>query len=391
MVPAQVILTRVGAPLWLTCIAVSWGFVAACTALIHDFFSFLLLRVLLGLAESGFYPAVWYYIAQWCPKKYFAEAYGTILVTQALSGGIGGIMASIILRLDGVGGIAGWRWLFLVEGILPFILGFRLRSVLPRHHEDAKFLCQQERAWLVARIASENASQTKASEAKSCKDVLSGIFQWKVWYLGIYTTMVNTGLWGLLFWMPLLVKQIFCENVSVSSTSLLAALPNLLGALCIPVMAYHIRLTGKQRLETALPLFASAMSTCLAVFFSVHGSRLPWYACLCIAVTAAFACKASEQSILNCSLEGRTKAVAYSTVNMLGSFGGVLGPLFIGALGTSDNVSDSCMSTHSEGLLVSAGSILCGAVAILLFPSNVEIIVEPAEQELEDESGNPRL
>src|ERR1700730_10415557 len=146
--PSSLILRRVGTRVWIARIMISWGLVSACMVWGGSAASFYLLRFLLGVAEAGFVPGMLLYLTFWFPSHERARAVAKFMTATSLAGVVGGPLSSALLKLDGVGGLAGWQWLFVAEGIPTVLLGFSVLMVLKDGPEEAKWLTPEEKRWL---------------------------------------------------------------------------------------------------------------------------------------------------------------------------------------------------------------------------------------------------
>ncbi|MDQ3776929.1 MAG: MFS transporter [Pseudomonadota bacterium] len=149
-VPSNLILARVGARRWIARIAMTWGVIAAATMFVRSRASFYLMRLLLGVAEAGFSPGIVYYLAHWFPEQQRGRALSRFTIAVPLANGLGGPLGAALLGMDGRLGLAGWQWLFLVEGLPAVVLGLITVRYLTDRPEDAKWLAPRDREWLDA-------------------------------------------------------------------------------------------------------------------------------------------------------------------------------------------------------------------------------------------------
>jgi ACS family tartrate transporter-like MFS transporter len=154
-VPANVILERIGARRWVFCIMAVWGLLSASNALVQTPISFYIVRFLLGLAEAGFIPGMFLYLSYWFPRGYLARFTAYFMVANPLSFVIGGPISSVIMGMDGVAGLHGWQWLFLMEGLPAFLLSFAVLRFLPDFPARAAWLTGEEKDAVAARLANE--------------------------------------------------------------------------------------------------------------------------------------------------------------------------------------------------------------------------------------------
>jgi MFS transporter, ACS family, tartrate transporter len=154
-VPSNLMLARIGARVWIARIMITWGLIAAGMMFIRGPVSLSVLRFLLGAAEAGFFPGMIYYLSQWYPTAERAKAIARFMVAIPISGVIGGPVSGALLGLDGHLGLAGWQWLFLLEGLPAVVLGFVVLAYLTDSPEDATWLTPEERGWLSRHLREE--------------------------------------------------------------------------------------------------------------------------------------------------------------------------------------------------------------------------------------------
>lgn len=154
-VPSNLILHRVGARVWIARIMVTWGLVSSAMMFVQSVAVFYLLRFLLGVAEAGFFPGMLFYLTHWFPARERARAVALFMTATAVAGLIGGPISGALLQMQGVAGLAGWQWLFLLEGLPAVVLGAVVWFYLTERPEDAGWLPAAERAWLIARLRRE--------------------------------------------------------------------------------------------------------------------------------------------------------------------------------------------------------------------------------------------
>lgn len=162
-IPSNLILSRVGARLWIFRIMITWGIVSVCMVFVTGQTSFYIMRMLLGVAEAGFFPGIVYYLSFWLRAKSRARANGFLLITVALSSIIGNPVGGAILQLHGFGGLHGWQWLFLLEGVPTILLSFCVLKFLPDRPSHAKWIPTNDAAYLESEIEREGKVATEAS------------------------------------------------------------------------------------------------------------------------------------------------------------------------------------------------------------------------------------
>ena len=164
-VPSNMVLYRVGARKWLARIMITWGLVSAATIFVTGAWSFYLLRFLLGAAEAGFFPGVAFYISHWFPADYRTRVVAWFMVAIPISSVVGGVLSGALLQMNGILGLAGWKWLFILEGLPVTVLGLVVLRVLTERPEEATWLTDAERAVIRARVAGEVETQRSPQSA----------------------------------------------------------------------------------------------------------------------------------------------------------------------------------------------------------------------------------
>lgn len=202
-IPSNLILARVGARRWISRIMVSWGIIACAMMLIRGRLSFYMLRFLLGAAEAGFFPGMIYYLNQWFPARERARAVSRFMMAIPVAGVLGGVLAGGLLGLNGRLGLAGWQWLFVIEGLPAVALGVAVWFVLPNGPRDASWLAEHERTILLTKLEGERAAVEINHGQKSVRQALAHPLLWKLavlWFLNAVCAYT----FG--FWAPQILK-----------------------------------------------------------------------------------------------------------------------------------------------------------------------------------------
>ncbi|HKV75160.1 MAG TPA: MFS transporter [Gemmatimonadales bacterium] len=344
-VPSNALLLRVGVRRWVGGLMVAWGLVSGLTALVHRPWEFYLLRALLGVAEAGFFPALIFYLSRWYPLGERARAVARCMIAVPLAGVIGGPLSGAILGLDGTLGVAGWRWLFLLEALPAVVLGLVTWARLPEGPRDAAWLSPGERDLLAAAIADDSAGATPMSRHTMVH------FPPVLWVLSlIWFGVVLVG-YGWNLWLP----QVLAERShgTVLTVGWLAALSQLAG---IPGALWFADRSDRKR-ERRLPIAIAAAMVVLGLFGLALSSGL-W------AGVAAFALMAAGQcglwgpfwTLPGEQIRGPALATAVAIINSIGNIGGFLGPWLMGVL--RDRTA-----SYEQGFLVLAAIQI---VAVLL-------------------------
>src|SRR5688572_6003646 len=201
-VPSNLILVRVGARIWIARIMITWGLISAGMMFVQGETSFYIMRFLLGVAEAGFLPGIIYYLSHWFPASHRAKAVSWFMIGIPLSIIFGGPISGALLELDGAGGLQGWQWMFLLEGLPAVILGFVVLGFLTETPAQARWLAPEQREWLTARIQSEH----QHAERRHGFSVRQVLMHPTVWLLAIIMFCCQTGSYGLTLWVPTIIK-----------------------------------------------------------------------------------------------------------------------------------------------------------------------------------------
>ena len=201
-VPSNLVLARVGARRWIARIAITWGLLASAMMLVRSAGSFYILRFLLGVAEAGFFPGIIYYLSHWFPERYRARAISRFMLGVPVAMVVSGPLSGAILALDGTLGVAGWQWLFLLEGVPAMILGAVALRYLTDRPDDARWLPPDEREWLRAQLEREQRGIAGVE-----RRVARAMTAPALWCLAVPYIAVGTALYAAMFWAPTVVRE----------------------------------------------------------------------------------------------------------------------------------------------------------------------------------------
>jgi ACS family tartrate transporter-like MFS transporter len=343
-IPSNIILERVGARLWISRIMVTWGLISAGLMFVRTPAAFYLLRFLLGVAEAGFFPGVIYYLSLWYPKAHRARAIAVFMTAVPVTGLIGGPLSGALLELDGLHGLAGWQWLFLLEGLPAVILGTSVLFYLKDRPETTHWLTPAERDWLVGTLAAERkACVLKPNIHVALTDVI-------VWKLGIIFLLVAAGFYGYSFWAPLIIKSLTgLSNFEVELVLGAISAVTIVGML---LNSYHSDHTGERAVHIAVPLFVMAVGL---VGFALL--RQPILAIIALALVPLGHCASYGPfwSMPTQFLTGPAAAAGIALVTMIANVGGFAGPALIGVVKTRTG-------THADAFLLLSGFAIVAAL-----------------------------
>lgn len=349
-IPSNLMMQRVGARLWIARIMISWGLISTLTCLVTGPVSFSAMRLLLGMAEAGFTPGVYLYFTYWFPGVWRGRATAAFLVGIPVANMIGSPISGTLLTLDGLGGLAGWQWLLIIEGLPAVLLGLACLFVLSDSPADAKWLDDRERRDLDAQLSTEQATLA-ARHGKSLRDAFANP---KVFVLALVNFCGICGSLGIGLWLPQIVRGF---GVSYIAVGFISAAPYALGAVCMLLWARLANNSSRHRLWFVCGALAAA-----AVALSVSASfsaPLPAMLALTVTVLGILSFQATYWAIPSGFLTGRAAAAGLALIVSIGNLGGFVGPYMIGYLRESTK-------SFSIPLYVLSGILLAGAAVMWL-------------------------
>ncbi|MFL9911273.1 MFS transporter [Paraburkholderia sp. RL17-337-BIB-A] len=321
-VPSNLLLHRVGARRWIARILLTWGAVAAATAFVFDDSSFYVLRFLLGVMEAGFLPGVAVYLTKWFPVRYRARAVGGYIIAGSFSAVLGGpISTTLMTYANGVLGLQGWQWMFILEGVPAMALGLLTLRIMTERPADANWLSDDEKQWLESTLAAEREAVGGSTHFPLLR-VASDI---RVWSLACLFGCALVGIYGLFLWLPQIVKSF--GHLSNIEVGFLSAAPPLLGVLGTFLISRSSDRTGDRKKHLA---FVYGMSA-LAIAGSAYAPNpVIAYALLCLTGLFIYAGNPLFWSLASSFRTGAAGAATIALINTIAQFGGLVGPWSIG-------------------------------------------------------------
>jgi ACS family tartrate transporter-like MFS transporter len=319
-IPSNLMLEKTGARRWIARIMISWGLLSAAMALVQGPTSFLIVRFLLGVAEAGFFPGVILYLTYWFPQEYRARIIAAFMVAIPVSLAVGAPLSTAILQMDGIAGLKGWQWLFLIEGLPTVLFGFVFLTVMPDRPRDAKWLSDEERTWLQGTIDSEQ----RAVAAVHGTSVLKAFADPRLIALAFIYFANTTANLGLAFFLPQILKSL---GLSDMQTGLMTSVPYIVGTLGILVFGY---VSDKYK-ERRWTLFAALALTGFGLIAAglMTGSLLAVIV-MAIAAVGIYGTKAPFWPLPSMFLTGSAAAGGIALINSVGNLGGFVGPTMVG-------------------------------------------------------------
>ena len=318
-VPSNLALRRFGARRWLARIMITWGLAAAGTSLAVGPVSFSVFRFFTGACEAGFYPGVIFYLATWFPVEVRAGAFAWFSVANPMSSVISGPVSAVLLRMDGVGGISGWRWLLLLEGLPACALGFYIVYALPDRPRDARWLTDEQKEALDKRLAEERHPGASHDLRDALRDPRLLILAFSYFCLIMGVLSVTT-------WLPQMLRH---HGLSTAGIGIASALPYFLASIGMVVWSY--------RMDRSRAFLGSYITACIVAGagFALAAS-VDSLAVLLVGISVAMigmnACRPAIFSLLPSFLQGSAAAAGIALVNSIANLGGFVGPYMMGFL-----------------------------------------------------------
>ena len=327
-IPSNLIMQRVGARIWIARILVTWGVISSATMFVNGPMTFYILRFLLGLAEAGFFPGMILYLTYWFPAEARGRAVARFMTATAIAGVIGGPVSGALLKLDGVAGLAGWQWLFLIEGLPAVILGFVTLVYLPDSPKNAGWLTAEEKEWLASRLAVERELVHRHGHVTLREALASG----HVWTLSVIYFAVIISFYGISLWLPQIVQSF--SGLSDFLVGFVSAIPYLAAAIGMVFIARNSDRWNERRWHIALSAFTGAAGLMAAAFLKLPGAEL---GALAVAAIGIWGTLGPFWAMSSRILSGTGAAAGIALINSVGNLGGFLGPYMIGLVRSRTN------------------------------------------------------
>ena len=348
-VPSNLIMHRVGAKIWMARIMVTWGLISAAMMFAHNETTFYILRVLLGIAEAGFFPGVILYLTYWFPSFARGRAMGLFYFGAPLAFIFGSPLSGLLLEFQGVGGLHGWQWMFLVEGLLASVVGVWAYFYLDNKPADAKWLTAQEKTVLQDALNAEDS----AKQSHGPRGTLAALKSGRVLYFSLIYFIIQMSVYGVVFYLPTQVAGLLGTKVGLT-VGIVTAIP----WVCAMVATYYLpRLsdqTGERRLFAGGILVVCAAGIAASV---ASGSPLLSMIALCFAAAGFISVQPIFWTLPTGYLGGVAAAGGIALINSLGSLGGFVAP-------NVKNWAEATFASTSAGLYLLAGTTLIGAILV---------------------------
>jgi ACS family tartrate transporter-like MFS transporter len=327
-----------------------WGLVSMAMVFIHSVTTFYAARIVLGIAEAGFFPGVVLYLTYWIPASERARTGALFMMAAPIAIIVGAPISEMLLALNGRGGLAGWQWLFLGEGLPAVVLGLLALRVLTDRPEQAQWLPPREREWLARTMAAERAGRASHGHAS----VLGGMRSPRVWLLCAVYFLNTVVTYGVFLWLPKILRDL--SGSAGWRLSVMTAIPFVAALAGMVLIGRHSDRTGERKRHVAGCALTAASGLILAAFFT---NNLPM---LVLSFTLSQIGQRSVMSVFwsipPMLLGGTAAAAGIALINAIGNLGGFVGPSIMGFL-------RQATGGYGGGLLVLSGALILEAILVL--------------------------
>ena len=348
--PSNLLLGKVGPRLWIARIMISWGIIASLMMFVKGEHSFYGMRLLLGISEAGFFPGMILYLTYWFPSEQRAKAVAKFMTATSIAGVVGAELARVLLRLEGTFGLAGWQWLFLIEGIPTVVMGVSVLFFMKDHPDDAGWLTDAEKKWLDAELERDR----KEGGASEKHNLLDAVKTPMVWVLAGVFLLQQVGIYTVTLWMPLILGSFLHAGGAAADSARVdrfAAIPYLAATVFIVIVGWSSDRTGERRWHIALSLMVAFAGFAWAAYAHSFVAAMFAFSLAAIGYWSMFG---PFWALPTRVLGGQAAAGGVAIITMIGSIGGFVGPTLTGKL-------KGATHGYTVGLLVVGGMALVGA------------------------------
>jgi ACS family tartrate transporter-like MFS transporter len=346
-VPSVLILQRFGARRTVFWILITWGAISAGNALVQGETSFYLVRLALGVAEAGFFPGMVFYLTLWFPQAYRARVNAYFYSGIPLAFVLGGPLSSLILEMDGIAGLRGWQWLFIIEGLPACFLAVAALRLLPDSPRQAKWLTAEEQATVATRVAADDKAEQRS--------LWPALWDIRVIALGMAYAGWQFGFYGLGLWLPQIIQAMGFSNFT---NGFITALPCLAAIVAMQLWSRSSDRRGERIWHVAIAALISASGFAAASAASAAGSDVGVVLALTVAASGLISYMPPFLSLPPTFLGGTAAAGGIGLVSSLGRIGAMLGPSVVGLLLEATGDYSAAMVAMAAGQALAAVIVL---------------------------------
>jgi sugar phosphate permease len=348
--PSNLLLNKVGPRLWIARIMITWGLIATGMMFVRGPHTFYVMRFFLGVSEAGFFPGMILYLTYWFPSRERARAVAKFMTATSIAGVVGGPLSSALLKLDGRGGLHGWQWLFLVEGVPTILFGISVLLLLKDHPDDAAWLTEPEKKWLDAELERDRSE----GGATANHHLLDAFKLPMVWVLAGIFFLDQIGVYTVNLWMPLVLSSFLHAGGDPAGASIVdryATVPYIAAAIFTVLVGWNSDRTGERRGHIAACLLLSALGFGSAAY--AH-SLVTALCAMSLAAMGYWSLMGPFWALPTRVLGGQAAAGGVAIITIVGGLGGFSGPYMTGRL-------RDLTHSYTAGLLVIGAAAVAGA------------------------------
>jgi ACS family 4-hydroxyphenylacetate permease-like MFS transporter len=357
-IPSNIVLARIGARRWIGSIMIAWGLASSATMFATNPTTLYLLRVLVGITEAGFLPGMLLYLTLWFPAAYRARANAMFMIAMPVTAALGSAVSGYILGLDGIAGLKGWQWLFMLEGLPSALLGLAVFFYLDDRPQQAAWLSADDKATLARSLAADRPAEPAAGTTPAASPSLLAelasptVIKFAVAYFCLVNTLAMVAVWT-----PLIVKS-FNAGASNQTVGLLAAIPQVVTIVAMIWWGRRSDRKQERRWHLMLPMLLSAAGwICTAASSNPALQMLG----ICMASAGSYTAMSIFWTTPDQALSFKAQAIGIAVINATGNISSAMNPVIVGWLKDATH-------SFSAGLLYAAVLLLVGAALVMVLP-----------------------
>ncbi len=325
-VPSNMMLAKLGARIWIPRIMITWGLVSMATMFAVGPYSLYTFRALLGLAEAGLLPGILYFLSLWFPTTARARANSFFMAALPLALVIGAPLSGLIMQMDGILGLKGWQWMFLLEGLPPVLLGIAAFWLLPASISSVSWLTEEEKLALIRKLEEEDAAKGKKDQKHS---IWHEVRSFRILGFGLTLFCIMTSMSVLGTWIPLIVKEILGGSERILLISFLSALPPLAAVVAILINGAHSDKTNERAWHTRGVMALGALGWLICIFAPTPTLKM---AGLILTAAGVYSSTVTFWTMVSLHLSQRSRAAGIAAVAAIGTISPTLTPILVGVL-----------------------------------------------------------
>jgi ACS family 4-hydroxyphenylacetate permease-like MFS transporter len=374
-IPSNLIMARVGARRWLSRIMVTWGLASAGCMFIVGAWSLLGFRALVGIAEAGFAPGLVLYLTYWYPQYYRARANASFMISQPVANATGAMLSGLILGMDGVLGLAGWRWLFLIEGLPAVIFGVIAWFYLTDRPRDAKWMTEEEKRTLHTAIDVDAAKRDKIATAGVQRSVTRHLLSRNNLLLSLCYGTLIASFSALSNWLPQILRGLTRPDMPYWQIGALTAIPFVCTVIALPLWAMWSDRTKERYWNCIIPVLCGAACWVTAALVASPAWQLAALTLASVCVTPVWPIMFTLPAMV-LPREAHPAGIAF--INVVGLMGATISPLIMGIMRDLTGAFTAPMIVIGTLLAIGAGLMMLVPRRLIVGEPEAPALIEAA-------------